>query len=38
MGEYEDGMVGEIFIDMYKEGVVFCLLMNNFVIVIFIGL
>src|SRR3546814_18790385 len=29
-GEYEDGAVGEIFIDMHKEGAAFRSLMNNF--------
>ena len=37
-GEYEDGMVGEIFIDMHKEGAAFRSLMNNFAIAISIGL
>lgn len=38
MGEYKDGVFGEIFIDMYKEGVGFCVMMNNFVIVVLVGL
>ena len=29
-GEYEDGRVGEIFVDMHKEGAAFRSLMNNF--------
>ena len=29
-GEYEDGKIGEIFIDMHKEGAAFRSLMNNF--------
>ncbi len=37
-GEYEDGKVGEIFIDMHKEGAAFRSLMNNFAIAISIGL
>ena len=37
-GEYEDGNVGEIFIDMHKEGAAFRSLMNNFAIAISIGL
>jgi ribonucleoside-diphosphate reductase alpha chain len=37
-GEYEDGTVGEIFIDMHKEGAAFRSLMNNFAIAISIGL
>ena len=28
-GEYEDGKLGEIFIDMHKEGAAFRSLMNN---------
>ena len=31
-GEYEDGRLGEIFIDMHKEGAAFRSLMNNFAI------
>ncbi|MGL4397009.1 MAG: vitamin B12-dependent ribonucleotide reductase, partial [Hyphomicrobium sp.] len=31
-GEYDDGRVGEIFIDMHKEGAAFRSLMNNFAI------
>ena len=37
-GEYEDGCLGEIFIDMHKEGAAFRSLMNNFAIAISIGL
>ena len=37
-GEYDDGKVGEIFIDMNKEGVLVKALMNNFAIAISLGL
>jgi ribonucleoside-diphosphate reductase alpha chain len=37
-GEYDDGEIGEIFIDMHKEGAAFRSLMNNFAIAISIGL
>ena len=37
-GEYEDGKVGEIFIDMNKEGELVKALMNNFAIAISLGL
>ncbi len=37
-GEYEDGKLGEIFIDMHKEGAAFRSLMNNFAIAISLGL
>lgn len=37
-GEYDDGKVGEIFIDMHKEGAAFRAMMNNFAIAISIGL
>jgi len=37
-GEYEDGRIGEIFIDMHKEGAAFRSLMNNFAIAISVGL
>jgi ribonucleoside-diphosphate reductase alpha chain len=37
-GEYEDGQLGEIFIDMHKEGAAFRSLMNNFAMAISIGL
>ena len=37
-GEYEDGKIGELFIDMHKEGAAFRSLMNNFAIAVSIGL
>jgi ribonucleoside-diphosphate reductase alpha chain len=37
-GEYEDGQVGEIFLDMHKEGAAFRSLMNCFAIAISLGL
>jgi ribonucleoside-diphosphate reductase alpha chain len=37
-GEYEDGSLGEIFIDMHKEGAAFRCLMNNFAIAVSLGL
>jgi ribonucleoside-diphosphate reductase alpha chain len=37
-GEYGDGRLGEIFIDMHKEGAAFRSLMNNFAIAISVGL
>jgi ribonucleoside-diphosphate reductase alpha chain len=37
-GEYDDGRIGEIFIDMHKEGAAFRSLMNNFAIAISLGL
>ena len=37
-GEFQDGSLGEIFIDMHKEGASFRSLMNNFAISISIGL
>ncbi len=37
-GEYADGRLGEIFIDMQKEGAAFRSLMNNFAIAISVGL
>ena len=37
-GEYDDGELGEIFLDMHKEGAAFRSLMNNFAIAISIGL
>ena len=37
-GEYNDGRLGEIFIDMHKEGAAFRSLMNNFAIAISLGL
>jgi ribonucleoside-diphosphate reductase alpha chain len=37
-GEYEDGNIGEIFIDMHKEGAAFRSLMNCFAISVSMGL
>ncbi|MGH6737304.1 MAG: vitamin B12-dependent ribonucleotide reductase [Methyloceanibacter sp.] len=37
-GEYADGRLGEIFIDMHKEGAAFRSLMNNFAIAVSVGL
>jgi ribonucleoside-diphosphate reductase alpha chain len=37
-GEYEDGQLGEIFIDMHREGAAFRSLMNCFAIAISLGL
>ncbi len=37
-GEYEDGSLGEIFIDMHKEGAAFRSLMNSFAIAVSLGL
>ncbi len=37
-GEYEDGRIGEIFIDMHKEGAALRSLLNNFAIAISLGL
>ncbi|MBU2958576.1 vitamin B12-dependent ribonucleotide reductase [Paracoccus sp. 1_MG-2023] len=37
-GEYDDGSVGEIFIDMHKEGAGFRAMMNNFAIAVSVGL
>ncbi|MEC9068522.1 MAG: vitamin B12-dependent ribonucleotide reductase [SAR324 cluster bacterium] len=37
-GEYEDGTIGEIFLDMHKEGAAFRSLMNSFAIAISLGL
>jgi ribonucleoside-diphosphate reductase alpha chain len=37
-GEYENGDIGEIFVDMHKEGAAFRSLMNNFAIAVSIGL
>jgi len=37
-GEYEDGSLGEIFIDMHKEGAGFRAMMNNFAIAVSVGL
>ena len=37
-GEYDDGSIGEVFLDMHKEGAAFRSLMNNFAIAVSIGL
>jgi ribonucleoside-diphosphate reductase alpha chain len=37
-GEYVDGTLGEIFVDMHKEGAAFRSLMNNFAIAVSLGL
>jgi ribonucleoside-diphosphate reductase alpha chain len=37
-GEYEDGSLGEVFLDMHKEGAAFRSLMNCFAIAISLGL
>jgi ribonucleoside-diphosphate reductase alpha chain len=37
-GEYQDGQLGEIFIDMHKEGAAFRAMMNNFAIAVSVGL
>ncbi|NNF77893.1 MAG: vitamin B12-dependent ribonucleotide reductase, partial [Rhizobiales bacterium] len=37
-GEYDDGRLGEIFIDMHKEGAAFRAMMNNFAIGVSLGL
>jgi ribonucleoside-diphosphate reductase alpha chain len=37
-GEYEDGQLGEIFIDMHKEGAAFRSLMNCFAMAVSVGL
>ena len=37
-GEYTDGKLGEIFIDMHKEGAAFRAMMNNFAIAVSVGL
>jgi ribonucleotide reductase alpha subunit len=37
-GEYDNGQLGEIFIDMHKEGAAFRSLMNNFAIAVSLGL
>ncbi len=37
-GEYNDGKLGEIFIDMHKEGAGFRAMMNNFAIAVSVGL
>ena len=37
-GEYQDGRLGELFIDMHKEGAAFRAMMNNFAIAVSLGL
>jgi len=37
-GEYDDGTLGEVFIDMHKEGAAFRSLMNSFAIAVSLGL
>ncbi|MFC5565033.1 vitamin B12-dependent ribonucleotide reductase [Rubellimicrobium aerolatum] len=37
-GEYADGRLGEIFLDMHKEGAGFRAMMNNFAIAVSVGL
>ncbi len=37
-GEFDDGRIGEVFIDMHKEGAAFRAMMNNFAISISLGL
>ncbi len=37
-GEFDDGELGELFIDMHKEGAAFRSLMNNFAIAVSLGL
>ncbi|MDI9427817.1 MAG: adenosylcobalamin-dependent ribonucleoside-diphosphate reductase [Spirochaetota bacterium] len=37
-GEYEDGSLGEIFLDMHKEGAAFRSILNSFAIAISLGL
>src|SRR5690606_27961704 len=37
-GEFGDGRLGEIFIDMHKEGAAFRAMMNNFAIAVSLGL
>jgi ribonucleoside-diphosphate reductase alpha chain len=37
-GEYDDGRIGEIFIDMHKEGAALRSLLNNFAIAVSLGL
>lgn len=37
-GEYEDGQLGEIFLDMHKEGASFRSMMNSFAIAVSLGL
>lgn len=37
-GEYEDGSIGEIFLDMHKEGAAFRSILNSFAIAVSLGL
>jgi len=37
-GEFDDGSIGEIFIDMHKEGAAFRSMMNNFAIAVSLGM
>jgi len=37
-GEYDDGRIGEIFIDMHKEGAALRSFINNFAIAVSLGL
>jgi ribonucleoside-diphosphate reductase alpha chain len=37
-GEYDDGILGEIFLDMHKEGAAFRSLLNSFAIAVSLGL
>ncbi len=37
-GEYEDGALGEIFLDVYKEGAAFRSLLNSFAVAVSMGL
>lgn len=37
-GEYPDGSLGEVFLDMHKEGAAFGALLNAFAIVVSLGL
>jgi ribonucleoside-diphosphate reductase alpha chain len=37
-GEYEDGLLGEIFLDMHKEGAAFRSILNSFAIAVSLGL
>ena len=37
-GEYDDGTLGELFVDMHKEGAAFRSLMNSFAIAVSLGL
>jgi ribonucleoside-diphosphate reductase alpha chain len=37
-GEYEDGQLGEVFLDMHKEGAAFRSMMNCFAIAVSLGI